>query len=110
SFRKASHEREQAIQDRAQSEQAAMRERRKVLSEMAARVEAATLESVGAVADTAQSLKSNSDTIRATLENAGRTADQVTQATEQNVKHTGRAAELASELSAAIGEVTQQIT
>ncbi|VXC69995.1 Chemotaxis protein (Tlpb) [Oceanicaulis sp. 350] len=110
SFRKATHEREQAVQERAGMEQAAMRERRKVLSEMATRVEAATLESVGSVADAAQSLKSNSDTIRSTLESAGRTADQVTQATEQNVKHTGRAAELASELSAAIGEVTQQIT
>ena len=110
SFRTATHEREKAVQERAGLEQAAMRERRKVLSEMATHVEAATLESVGSVADAAQSLKSNSDTIRGTLESAGHRADQVTQATEQNVKHTGRAAELASELSAAIGEVTQQIT
>lgn len=110
SFRTATLEREQAIQDRALGEQASMRERRKVLSEMASRVEAATLKSVGSVADTAQSLKINSETIRSTLETAGRTADQVTEATQQNVKHTGRAAELASELSAAIGEVAQQIT
>ena len=110
SFRQATQEREAAIRDRAKAEQNAMRERRKVLSDMAANVEKATLDSVGSVADAAQSLSASSDTIRTTLEAAGQTATQVTNATEQNVKHTGRAAELASELSSAIGEVTQQIT
>ena len=110
SFRQATEEREQAVRERAKVEQNAMRERRKVLSEMANNVEKATLESVGSVADAAQTLSTSSDAIRATLESAGKTASQVTNATEQNVKHTGRAAELASELSSAIGEVTQQIT
>ena len=110
SFKTATREREEAVRERAKAEQDAMQERRKVLTEMAAEVEKATLESVGSVAEAAQSLSASSQTIRTTLDSAGNTASQVTSATEQNVKHTGRAAELASELSSAIGEVTQQIT
>lgn len=109
-FRQASTEREEAVQERAQVEQESMRERRKVMTEMAADVERATLDSVGSVAEAAQTLVASSQAIRTTLETAGTTATQVTSATEQNVKHTGRASELASELSSAISEVTQQIT
>ena len=110
SFQQATAAREEAVREQTRLEQAAMHERRRVLSEMAKKVEAATLESVGSVAQTAQSLATSSETIRTTLANAGQTADQVTQATEQNVKHSGRASELASELTSAIEEVTQQIT
>ncbi|WP_421857411.1 methyl-accepting chemotaxis protein [Oceanicaulis sp.] len=109
-FREATAARETAVREQTRQEHTAMQERRRVLNEMANNVEAATVESVGSVAQSAQTLATSSETIRARLASAGQTADQVTQATEQNVKHSGRAAELASELSAAIGEVTQQIT
>ncbi|WP_306017461.1 methyl-accepting chemotaxis protein [Oceanicaulis sp. MMSF_3324] len=110
SFQQAMAAREEAVREQTRLEQTAMQERRKVLNEMAKKVEAATLESVGSVAKSAQTLTTSSEAIRAKLANAGQTAEQVTRATEQNVKHSGRASELASELTSAIGEVTQQIT
>ncbi|MEO1038666.1 MAG: nitrate- and nitrite sensing domain-containing protein [Pseudomonadota bacterium] len=108
-FMNATREREAAVAGRADAERIALEERRVVLARMANEVETATVQTVGDVADTAQTLLSASESMRTALQNAGRNADEVNAATAATMERTDRAASLAGELSGAIAEVTEQI-
>jgi len=109
-FQQTTRDREAAIKERGQAEQQAMQDRRKVMEAMATQVQSATTESVGLVANEAETLQASSQKVTEALGNAGNKAGAVNTSTDETLERTQRAAELAQELSAAIGEVTEQIT
>jgi len=109
-FRLTSEERENAIAERNEAEKKALSERRRTLAEMAHQVIKATSSSVGHVSESADALVQSSEKVQSTLNTAGDKALEAGQATTQTLERSERATELASELTTAIGEVTEQIT
>jgi methyl-accepting chemotaxis protein len=109
-FLKTTQEREAAVARSAATEHEAAGDRRRVLQEMAQRVEAQTIETVGAVAATAEQVRAGSAAMKLTLERAGASAEEVDVATAGAVEMTDRAAQIAGEIGLAIAEVTEQIS
>ena len=109
-FMHAMDEKTLAQRRQAESEQEALVQRREVLATMATEVKNATVQSVNGIADTAEALKASSETMRDALAQAGESAEQVTTSTTETIERSERAADLASQLSTAIGEVTEQIS
>lgn len=108
-FLRMSKQREQLIQERTAHEHEALLERRKVLAQMAREVEDATQSTVNQIVAAAEELAATATTMQGTLATASRNADDASSATSDSLDGTNRASELASELNAAIGEVTSSI-
>jgi len=103
-------DREESTKRTSRLERTSMRERARLLEDMSHKVKEATQVSVGGIADQAATLRQRSESIEGVLAQAGQNARDANAATTTTLEQTDRASELASELTRAIAEVTEQIT
>lgn len=109
-FRVATHEREAMVDKHREMESQALKDRTTLMQNMAEQVEAATLSSVDDVTRTAASLDASSQNMRMALDRVNSGAMSADKATSVTLESTERAADLANVITAAIAEVSQQIT
>ena len=108
-FLEMSRQREQIMEETSAIERDALQERRRVLHGMASEVETATHQSVSQVVALAEQLSSLVNDMQVKLKDAGSTTEAANAATSQTLEETSKAAELADELSRAIGEVAESV-
>jgi len=109
-FLTASRDREDSVTRKSLLDRTTMQERSKLMEEMSQKVKQTTKVSVGDIVTKAEHLREQSRTMGQALTQAGEDARTANSATMSTLDQTERAAELASELTHAIAEVTEQIT
>ncbi len=108
-FQSVTAQREMLMEHSTRQEKQAMAERRRVLTQMATEVEDATHQSVARVISLADTLTEHVMNMQKSMDDVSRTAGDTNSSTAKSLDDTKQASDLASELSAAISEVAQNV-